>query len=677
MLFRIIAFSVRDNYSRAIKTRLLGYSSTFNSFRNTLVNNTKSNLANKNVYKALNFSCGTAFLFCLKNNYVLCDNKTRLVGYQNISVKKVAFDWTKFWKYLRPHILYFIAAIIGALIVAILNIQIPLVVGNVINIVSKYSRENDSTSFLHEIKLPGLKILGMYSLQSLSTFFYIYMLSNLGEKIAFDIRTDLFQTILKQDISFFDKHRTGEIVNRLTSDVQDFKSSFKQTISGGLRAAAQIVGCTVSLVVISPQMTLVTLLCVPTIIGIGTVVGSILRLISLRAQIQGEKTTAVADEAIANIRTVRAFAMEEQERELFNGEAELAMKLNQELGFGIGWFQAGANMFLNSMVLATIYMGGYLLSTEQLSPGDLMAYLMATQTIQRSLAQISLLFGSVVRGMAAGTRVFEYIKMEPSVKLRGGKMIPEHLLKGSIEFKNVSFAYPTRPEQVVLKNFNLKVPSGKIVAIVGASGSGKSTSVALLERFYNVIEGSITLDDHDIRDLDPSWLRQSMGLISQEPVLFGTTILENIRYGKPDASDQEVKEAARLANAHDFITGFPKGYQTLVGERGATLSGGQKQRIAIARALLKNPKILLLDEATSALDTESEKIVQNALESAQKGRTVIVIAHRLSTIRNADLIVVLHRGNVVEMGTHESLQKLRGHYWSLTYQQREIGRAHV
>ncbi|VEN52920.1 unnamed protein product, partial [Callosobruchus maculatus] len=325
---------------------------------------------------------------------------------------------------------------------------------------------------------------------SFFTFFYITMLSNLGEKIAYSMKTDLFSSILDQDIAFFDRNRTGEIIT----------SSFKQTVSGGLRAATQILGCSVSLVMISPEMTFVTLLCVPSVIAVGTIFGSLLRVTSRKAQAQNDKTTAVADEAVSNIRTVRAFAMEDQEKQLFNTEAEKGMNLSQNLGVGIGLFQAGTNLFINGMLLSTLYMGGYLLSTNKLSAGEVMAYLMASQTIQRSLAQVSLLFGSVIRGIAAGSRIFED----------------------------------------VLKNFNLTVPAGKTIAIVGASGNGKSTVVALLERFYDVKEGSITLDGHDIRTLDPTWLRKrALGLISQEPVLFGTSIIENIRYGKPDATDEE------------------------------------------------------------------------------------------------------------------------------------------
>ncbi|XP_050296701.1 mitochondrial potassium channel ATP-binding subunit [Anthonomus grandis grandis] len=616
--------------------------------------------------------CGALTLkLSIDKNVALCGGQnSRLVGYRSTNTKNLHFDWRKFWEYLKPHIWSFLVAIMGALAVALLNIQIPQIMGEVINVLARFSNEHDSKLFINEMRLPAMKLIAMYIGQSFFTFFYISMLSNLGEKIAFKMKTDLFASILKQDIAFFDAQRTGEIVTRLTADIQDFKSSFKQTISGGLRAATQIIGCTVSLFIISPYMTLISLLCIPSVIGIGTVFGSILRVTSRKAQAQVEKTTAVADEAISNIRTVRAFAMEEQERSMFVKEAEKAMNLNETLGFGIGVFQAGTNLFLNGTVLMTLYMGGYLLSTNQLSAGEVMSFLMASQTIQRSLAQVSLLFGSVIKGLAAGGRVFEYINMEPTMRLTGGKILPSHLLKGNIEFRNVTFAYPTRKQQVILENFNLSVEAGKTIAIVGASGNGKSTIVALLERFYDVDKGTVLVDGHDIRTLDPSWFRRKvLGLISQEPVLFGTSIMENIRYGKPEATDEEVMKAAKLANADDFISSFPKGYRTMVGERGATLSGGQKQRIAIARALLKDPKILLLDEATSALDAESEKIVQAALDNARKGRTVIVIAHRLSTVRNADLILVLDEGKIVEMGTHAQLQKLKGYYWALTFQQ--------
>ncbi|CAK9806111.1 Mitochondrial potassium channel ATP-binding subunit [Anthophora plagiata] len=421
---------------------------------------------------------------------------------------------------------------------------------------------------------------------------------------------------------------------------------------------------------ISPQLTAAIMLSLPSIILIGTLLGRSLRKLSIEAQNQLAKSTAVCEEAIQNIRTVKAFAAEEKEIEMFSKEVALGSRLYEKLGFGIGLFQGGTNIFLNGILLCTLYIGGHLLSTEQLSPGELMAFLMATQTIQKSLTQLSLLFGSYVKGISAGSRIFEYLEMPPSPMMVSGEIIKDQSLAGNITFRNVNFSYPTRPEHVILKNFNLNIPAGKTVAIVGSSGNGKSTIAALLERFYDVDNGSIAIDGKDLRSLNAGYLRGNvLGYIDQEPILFASSIMENIRYGKPDATNEDVIEAAKEANAHEFITKFPDKYDTQVGERGAQLSGGQKQRIAIARALLKRPSILILDEATSALDYESERIVQSALDDVTRGRTVLIIAHRLSTIKNADIIVVLQRGVIAEMGTHTELIKKKGLYYTLVNEQ--------
>ncbi|XP_044738970.1 mitochondrial potassium channel ATP-binding subunit-like [Chrysoperla carnea] len=611
--------------------------------------------------------------------FAYCKPKaTRIIDYKPDNNKVSKFDWNKLWSYLKPELLWFIAAVASALVVAIVNIQIPQVMAEVINVIVKSTGDKtESSSFLNNIKPAAINLVFMYLAQSAFTFVYIVLLSKIGESMAFRMKSDLFKSILKQDIAFFDTHRTGEVVNRLTVDVQEFKSSFKQTISNGLRAMTQIIGSGVALFTISPYMTSLTLFTIPTIILLGSGFGALLRKKSREAQAQSEKTTSIAEEAISNIRTVRGFAMEDLEVQMFDSELSLVQHLNINLGVGIGLFQAGTNLFLNGMILSTISVGGYLLSTNQLSAGQLMAFLMATQTIQRSLTQISLLFGSVIRGLAAGSRVFEYINLQPTMALKGGLILSDNV-KGFIEFKNVTFTYPARPDNIVLDSFNLTVEPGKTVALVGASGNGKSTVVALLERFYDADRGSISIDGYNIRSLDPTWLRQKViGIVNQEPILFGCTIRENIRYGKMDASDEEIEAAAKLANAHDFIEGFSNGYDTMVGERGSTLSGGQKQRIAIARALLKNPSILILDEATSALDSESEKLVQKALENASIGRTCFVIAHRLSTIQNADVIIVLQKGQVVEMGTHNELLGKRGIYWSLVLQQQLSQEKHI
>lgn len=588
--------------------------------------------------------------------------------------KDPPFDWLYFWRLLKPQLHYFLAAMGSALIVSLANIQIPLLLGEIVNVVARFTGEHteEGNNYIKEITVPTVKIIKFYVAQAIFTFSYIAFLTRMGERMADDLRQQLFAALLKQDISFYDQHKTGELVNRLTADVQDFKSSFKMCISQGLRSVTQIIGCGVSLYSISPQMTGLTAVTVPVIIGIGTGLGSLLRALSREAQHQVARATGVADECLGNMRTVRAFAMEDSEETLYAREVDKSRQLNEDLGLGIGLFQAGSNLFLNGIVLGTLYIGGSLLATNQLKPGDLMSFLVAAQTIQRSLAQLSILFGTYVRGISAGARVFEYIKLEPSIPLKGGKIIPYHTLMGNIEFRNVSFAYPTRPDQEVLRNFSLRIPAGRVVALVGSSGGGKSTVAQLLERFYDVKEGIITIDGEDIRGLNPTWLRgRIIGFINQEPVLFATSIMENIRYGRPDATDEEVIEAAKTANAHAFIEAFPRGYKTRVGERGVTVSGGQKQRIAIARALLKNPTILVLDEATSALDAESEAVVQEALETCIQGRTVLIIAHRLSTIQNADVIAVMSHGKLAEIGTHEGLKKLGGIYADLIRQQQK------
>ncbi|KAI2648839.1 Mitochondrial potassium channel ATP-binding subunit [Labeo rohita] len=546
------------------------------------------------------------------------------------------FSWSILWEFVRPQLLALIGAIILAFGAAALNIQIPLMLGDLVNVVARHMREQ-AGQYIRDIKAPAMKLLGLYALQ----------------RVAADMRTTLFSSLLRQDVAFFDANKTGQLVNRLTSDIQEFKSSFKLVISQGLRSATQTVGCFVSLYVISPKLTGLTVVILPCLVGAGALIGSFLRKLSRKAQEQVAKATGVADEALGNVRTVRAFAMEDRELEMYAAEVQKSAAMNETLGTGIAIFQGLSNIVLNCIVLGTIFAGGSLMARNDMSPGDLMSFLVASQTVQRSLASISILFGQMVRGMSAGARVFEYLALEPTVPLTGGGRIPLKSLTGRVDFMNIHFS---------------------VLVIYPPLYSGKSTVAALLERFYDPSSGVVMLDGLDIRTLDPSWLRgHVIGFISQEPVLFGTSVMENIRFGKPIATDAEVMAAAKQANAHNFITGFPDGYNTVVGERGVTLSGGQKQRIAIARALIKNPSILILDEATSALDAESERVVQEALDRATTGRTVLIIAHRLSTIQGADLICVMSNGRIVEAGTHLELLSKGGLYAELIKRQRSDG----
>ncbi|KAM3866211.1 mitochondrial potassium channel ATP-binding subunit [Diretmus argenteus] len=580
------------------------------------------------------------------------------------------FKWHVLWEFVRPQLFALIGAVVLAFAAAVLNIQIPLMLGDLVNVVARYMREHTG-DYVREIRAPALKLLGLYGIQGLLTSGYIILLSRVGERVAADMRKTLFTSLLRQDVAFFDANKTGQLVNRLTADIQEFKSSFKLVISQGLRSITQTVGCFVSLYIISPKLTGLTVVVLPCLVGAGGLMGSFLRKLSRLSQEQVSKATGVADEALGNVRTVKAFAMEERELQLYAHEVDKSCEMNETLGSGIAVFQGLSNIALNCIVLGTIFAGGSLMAGDEMSPGDLMSFLVASQTVQRSLASISILFGQMVRGISSGARVFEYLALEPTIPVSGGGRIPYHSLTGKVDFMNISFSYPTRPGHQILKNFNLTLPPSKTVAIVGESGGGKSTVASLLERFYDPISGVIMLDGLDIRTLDPSWLRgQVIGYINQEPVLFGSSVMENIRFGKPEATDAEVMNAAKQANAHRFIMSFPEGYNTVVGERGATLSGGQKQRIAIARALIKNPSILVLDEATSALDAESERVVQEALDRATRGRTVLVIAHRLSTIQGADLICVMSNGRIVEAGTHLELLSKGGIYCDLIRRQR-------
>ncbi|VDL71178.1 unnamed protein product [Nippostrongylus brasiliensis] len=572
------------------------------------------------------------------------------------------------WSLIKPYFGWFLAAVLSAILAALVNIQLPIYLGELIDKMAEIIKDQARgiSTDLNILKPQVIKLVVCYTVQALLTFCYISFLTVLGERMAADLRVRLFNHLLTMDMAFYDSQKTAELSARLNVDVQEFKSCFKLSVAQGLRTVTQVAGCVISLIRISPQMTLYTVSALPLVIGMGALFGALLRSLSRRAQAQSAVAASVADEAFGNIRTVRSFAMEEQESRLYEREVRKACSMQETLGMGIGLFQGATNFFLNGIVISVLYGGSSLIKEGKLTPGELMSFLVTAQTIQRSLSQLSVVFGTALKGWTAGARAFEFLKLHPSIHNHGGVCIPYHSLYGEIRFENVAFAYPSRSDHHVFDNLNLTIPAGQVVALCGPSGEGKSTITSLLERFYEPLSGRVLLDNQDLRTLNLEWLRgQVVGLISQEPVLFATSIEENIRYGRPSATDQEVMDAAKMANAHEFITRFPKGYRTIVGERGAQLSGGQKQRIAIARALLKNPPILVLDEATSALDTESERLVRDALDRAMRGRTVLVIAHRLSTIKHADLICVIKDKTVREQGTHDELVKRKGIYYNL------------
>uniref|UniRef100_A0A0N5B7B5 Mitochondrial potassium channel ATP-binding subunit n=1 Tax=Strongyloides papillosus TaxID=174720 RepID=A0A0N5B7B5_STREA len=614
----------------------------------------------------LSLSCGIALYRetnCYSKNFI----KKEVESKRN-SISEYNATFHDLWIILKPVLHYLLGAIICVIGAAYVDINIPLILGKLINGVTEILKSQDVGNFdkLHPL---GIKLLGYYLFQSLLTFGYIFFISVMGEKMATNLRVQLFNHLIYHDMTFFDKQRIGEICDRLNYDVQEFKSSFKTVVSKGLKSLTQAGGSAISLYFISPKMTLCTIIIIPIVVLIGKACSAFLKELSKRAQAQNGKVSSVATEALGNIRTVKAFAMEDITIKNYKNELEKNQSLNIKLGGGIGIFQGATNLFLNGVVLGVLWGGSQLVIKKEMLAGELMSFLITAQSIQKSISQISVVSGGAVRGWSALSRIFEYLNIKHSL-VPGDRTIPHHSLYGSIKFDNVTFSYETRKNHVVLDGIDLEIPYGKVTALCGNSGGGKSTIASLIERFYDPIDGKITLDGYDLRDLNPHWLRKLIiGYISQEPILFHGTIEENIRYGKPNATDDEILRAAELANADKFISSFPDKYKTMIGERGVTLSGGQKQRIAIARAILKNPPILILDEATSALDSESERLVSEALKNVTKNRTVLIIAHRISTIKNSDNIIVIKDKKVVEQGTHQQLMRKKGNYYKFVQAQ--------
>ena len=426
-----------------------------------------------------------------------------------------SFTWKELWSLIRPNFHYCFISIVGSLAIAYLNIQIPISIGQLANELSKFvNTEFDSDQFFSSIKEPAIRLIWSYLLQGMFTTLTITSLSALGENMAVDLRTRLFQSIVNQDIEFFDKRRTGEILNVLTADIQEFKSSFKTFFTLGLRALTQSAGCAASLYFISPKMSAFLCALVANLVLVGSLIGGCLRRLSRECQQQSAKCSAIATEVISSVRTIKSCSMEQMQVDVYRGEIEKLSALNQRLGAGISIFQGLSNVGLNGVVLSCLIYGGHLLSKKEIQPGDLMSFLVASQTIQRSLASLSLVTGHYVKYVASGNRIFDFISMEPKlVSTANLKLDP---LVGELSFRKVNFAYPTRKDHQVFENFNMRVNPGTTFALVGHSGSGKSTIAQLLERFYDVDSGSVNIDGVNIKDLDLNWLRsKEIGYINQ------------------------------------------------------------------------------------------------------------------------------------------------------------------
>ncbi len=566
-------------------------------------------------------------------------------------------SWQRLLGYLRPYRGWMVAALIAMVIGAGLGLVMPLAIGQIVNLIT-----GDQALPIAQIAL----LLGLVAIgQAVMGLIQTYSLTFVGERVVTDLRLAAYQQLQRLDLAFFEQRRTGEITSRITNDVTLIQTTVTTNLATLLQGVIQLVGAVVLMIVVSWQLSGLALVLVPTLIAIAVVFGQWLRRISTTVQDRLADATSVLEETVAGVRVVRSFGREPYEIERFRTAIEATFAAAMKRARVRALFQPAMSLAVWAVLIGMLVIGGYLVSAGLLTPGDLVAFLFYAGMVAGSMGAFASLFGQVQEALGAVARVFELLDQQPAVA-DAPDAIPLPPVQGRVEFREVSFAYQRaengQTAPVVLRNFSLAIEPGEMVALVGPSGAGKSTIVSLIPRFYDVQAGSVLIDGYDVRRVQMRSLREQIGIVPQETLLFSGSIRDNIRYGRLEASDAEVEAAARMANAHEFICQLPEGYDTPVGERGVRLSGGQRQRIAIARAILKDPRILILDEATSSLDSESERLVQEALERLMAGRTSIVIAHRLSTVQRADRIVVVVAGEVVEAGTHRQLLARGGMY---------------
>jgi ATP-binding cassette subfamily B protein len=558
------------------------------------------------------------------------------------------------WPFVAPYRGLALAAVVALVVTAAVSLVLPMAVRRVVD---NFNTEN--AAILDQYFAAALGIAALFALGSATRF---YIVSRLGERVVADIRKSVFERMVGMSPAFYEKIMTGEVLSRITTDTTLIQSVIGSSASWFLRNSLMFLGGLALMLVSSGKLTGLVLLIVPAVILPIVFLGRRLRVLSRETQDWIAASSGNASEALLSVQTVQAFTHEAESREGFATVTEKSYTASVKRVGTRSVMTAIVIFLVFAGIVGVLWIGARDVRAGAMTPGELVQFVIYAVMVASSVAALSEIWGELQRAAGATERLVELLHATDSVQDPPHPRPLQHPVRGEIAFDNVRFHYPSRPEQASLEGVSFAVRKGETVALVGPSGAGKTTILQLLLRFYDPQEGKVTIDGIDLSEMARGEFRRAIALVPQDPVIFAATARENIRFGRPEASDAEVEAAAKAAAAHDFLSALPQGYDTYVGERGVMLSGGQKQRVAIARAVLRDAPILLLDEATSALDAESERAVQHAFEAMSEGRTTLIVAHRLATVKRADRILVFDHGRIVAEGTHETLVAEGGLY---------------
>lgn len=559
------------------------------------------------------------------------------------SIKRIS----RLFGYFRPHRHKYYLGLFFLFLTGLTALIFPKLIGDMVDTAEE--------AMLEDIDRIAIFLFVVFVFQAVFSFFRIYLFVNVTEHVLADLRKDTYNKLIRLPMSFFSQNRVGEMNSRIATDINMLSDTFTTVVAEFLRQSMLIVGGIAFLAYTSIELTLVMLGIVPLVAVFAVVFGRMIRRISKETQDRIAESNTIVEETLAGITNVKSFANEIYESVRYAKSTEAIIEKALQGAKARGFFASFIIFCLFGSIVGVIWYGARLVNQDEMTFGNLIQFVLYSVFVGASIGGIAEMYAQIQKAIGAAERILEIMDEQPEPYDAGKASEGMTAISGALKFENVQFRYPSRPDISVLNGVSFEAKQGETVALVGPSGSGKSTIASLVLRFYDPDQGRITIDGIDSKDLGLTFLRNQMAIVPQDVILFGGTIRENIEYGKPGATQEEIEEAAKKANAHIFIDSFPEKYETVVGERGIQLSGGQRQRIAIARAVLKDPRILILDEATSSLDSESERLVQEALDKLMVGRTSLVIAHRLSTIRKADRILVLDKGLISENGKHEEL----------------------